>query len=63
MRDARQTVRGDRMRRKSSKTMIDIDRQVTVVHLNVDAGYVTYLQKDEKDATPKVKAILLEKAA
>jgi len=50
------------MRRKSSKTMIDIDRRVTVVHLNVGAGYVTYLQRDTKDAPPKVKAILLEKA-
>ena len=47
------------MRRKSSKTMIDIDRQVTVVHLNVGAGYVTYLQRDDKNAPPKVKAIRL----
>ncbi len=51
------------MRRKSSKTMIDIDRQVTVVHLNVGAGYVTYLQKDGKEMPPRVKAIVLEKAA
>jgi len=49
------------MRRKSTKTMIDIDRQVTVVHLNVGAGYVTYLQKDNKNTPPKVKAIVLEK--
>jgi len=50
------------MRRKSSKTMIDIDREVTVVHLNVGAGYVTYLQRDgaTKDALPRVKAIPLE---
>ncbi|HKZ63741.1 MAG TPA: hypothetical protein VJ400_04785 [Thermoplasmata archaeon] len=48
------------MRRKSSKTMIDIDRDVTVVHLNVSAGYVTYLQTDAKNAPPKVKAIRLE---
>ena len=39
--------------------MIDIDRQVTVVHLNVGAGYVTYLQGDNKNAPPKVKAIRL----
>ncbi len=51
------------MRRKSPKTMIDIDRRVTVVHLNVGAGYVTYLQRDGEDARPKVKAILLAKAA
>jgi len=49
------------MRRKSSKTMIDIDRNVSVVHLNVGAGYVTYLQKDDKAVAPKVKAILLDK--
>jgi len=42
--------------------MIDIDRNVSVVHLNVGAGYVTYLQKDDKATPPKVKAILLEKA-
>ncbi len=42
--------------------MIDIDRQVTVVHLNVGAGYVTYLQRDAKDAPPKVKAIPLPAA-
>lgn len=51
------------MRRKSSKTMIDIDRRVSVVHLNVGAGYVSYLQKDTKNAPPKVKAIVLDKAA
>lgn len=42
--------------------MIDIDRRVTVVHLNVSAGYVTYLQRDDANAPPKVKAIVLERA-
>lgn len=51
------------MRRKSSKTMIDIDRNVSIVHLNVGAGYVTYLQKDDETLPPKVKAILLENLA
>ena len=41
--------------------MIDIDRHVTIVHLNVDAGYVTYLQREGKGAPPRVKAIVLEK--
>ncbi len=50
------------MKRKSSRTMIDIDDDVTVVHLNVGAGYVTYLQKDDRER-PKVKAIVLEKEA
>lgn len=50
------------MRRKSSKTMIDIDRDVSVVHLNVDAGYVTYLQKDEQGTRPRVKAIRLDES-
>ncbi len=48
------------MRRKSSKTMIDIDRNVSIVHLNVSAGYVTYLQKDDAARPPSVKAIFLE---
>ena len=43
--------------------MIDIDRNVSVVHLNVVSGYVTYLQRDAKNAPPKVKAIFLEKLA
>lgn len=49
------------MRRKSSKTMIDIDRNVSIVHLNVGAGYVTYLQKEDETRPPKVRAILLDK--
>jgi hypothetical protein len=42
--------------------MIDIDRNVSIVHLNVGAGYVTYLEKDQTKSAPKVKAIVLEKA-
>ena len=41
--------------------MIDIDREVSVVHLNVGAGYVTYLQREEKGQRPRVKAIVLQK--
>lgn len=41
--------------------MIDIDRNVSIVHLNVGAGYVTYLQKDEEARPPKVRAIVLDK--
>jgi hypothetical protein len=43
--------------------MIDIDRNVSIVHLNVGAGYVTYLQKEDETQRPMVKAILLEKLA
>ncbi len=49
------------MKRKSSKTMIDLAKQVTIVHFNVDAGYVTYLQRDGTETRPKVKAIVLQK--
>jgi hypothetical protein len=53
-------LQGILVRRKSSKTMIDIDRNVSIVHLNVSAGYVTYLQKDDAARPPSVKAIFLE---
>lgn len=43
--------------------MIDIDRNVSIVHLNVGAGYVTYLQREDEALPPTVKAILLEKLA
>ena len=41
--------------------MIDIDDNVSIVHLNVGAGYVTYLQKEGEAQMPSVKAIFLEK--
>ena len=47
------------MKRKSEKTMVDIKGGVSVVHLNVGSGYLTYLE-NEKGKKPRVKSIILE---
>ncbi len=49
------------MKRKSGKSMLDIDDKVKVVHFNVGSGYVSYLEEDEQDGKPKLKGILLNK--
>jgi len=49
------------LKRKNEKGMIDLDKKVSVVHLNVGSGYITYLQEDEKEGSTKVKGIVLEK--
>ena len=49
------------MKRKSGKSMLDIDDKVKVVHFNVGSGYVSYLEEDEQDGKPKLRGILLDK--
>lgn len=41
--------------------MVDVGETVKVVHLNVGAGYLTYLEGDEEEPKPKVKGVVLEK--
>jgi len=52
---------GASVKRKSGKSMFDIDEKVKVVHFNVGSGYVSYLEEDEPGGMPQVKGILLEK--
>jgi hypothetical protein len=47
------------MKRRSDKTIVDVRKGVSVVHLNVGSGYLTYI-KDEKGEPPKVKNVVLE---
>ncbi len=47
------------MKRKSDKTMVDVKKGVSIVHLNVSSGYLTYIE-DEKGNPPKVKNVVLE---
>ena len=47
---------GDTM--KNNRSMVNL-RNVTVVHLNVDSGYLTYLSKSESRDKPVVKGITL----
>lgn len=49
------------MKRKSGKSMLDIDKKVKVVHFNVSSGYMSYLEEEDDEGKPRVKGILLEK--
>jgi len=49
------------VKRKSGKSMLDIDEKVKVVHFNVGSGYVSYLEEDERGGKPRVHGILLDK--
>ncbi len=39
--------------------MVDVRKGVTVVHLNVGSGYLTYIE-DEEGRPPRVKNVVLE---
>ncbi|MFQ5553445.1 MAG: hypothetical protein ACE5EW_06975 [Thermoplasmata archaeon] len=47
------------MKRKSEKTMVDVKKGVSVVHLNVGSGYLTYIDEEEEES-PTVKNVVLE---
>jgi hypothetical protein len=46
------------MKRRSDKTIVDVRKGVSVVHLNVGSGYLTYIE-DKKGEPPKVKNVVL----
>jgi hypothetical protein len=43
---------------RNSRSMVNL-KNVTVVHLNVDSGYITYLSRSESTDKPIVKGITL----
>lgn len=43
---------------RNSRSMVNL-KNVTVVHLNVDSGYITYLSKSDSKDKPVVKGITL----
>ncbi len=47
------------MKRKSGKAMVDLDRKVTVIHFNVGSGYLTYLEEEAPDGTPRLKGVTI----
>ncbi|MEE9268217.1 MAG: hypothetical protein V3U70_02300 [Thermoplasmata archaeon] len=47
------------MKRKSERTMVDVKKGVSLVHLNVGSGYLTYIDEDDKES-PSVKNVVLE---
>lgn len=49
------------MKRRSGKSMVDLNKNISVVHFNVSSGYVTYLEsEDREESQPRLKSILLE---
>lgn len=51
------------MKRKSGKSIVDLEKKVSVVHFNVGSGYLTYLEQDAPEATPRVKSVVISKEA
>ncbi|MCI4371111.1 MAG: hypothetical protein L3J78_00495 [Thermoplasmata archaeon] len=49
------------MRRKSGKTIVDLERKPSVVHFNVGSGYLTYLEQDTPEQAPRVKSVVISK--
>ncbi len=49
------------MKRKSGKAMVDFDRKVTVIHFNVGSGYLTYIEEDKPDGSPRLKSVTIPK--
>ncbi len=45
---------------KNSRSMVNL-KKVSVVHLNVDSGYITYLSNRESSDKPVVKGITLKR--
>lgn len=42
--------------------MVDLSKNISVVHFNVSSGYVTYLEsEDREEGQPRLKSILLER--
>lgn len=49
------------MKRKPGKTIVNLEKTVSVVHFNVGSGYVTYLEQDAAEDAPKVKSVTISK--
>lgn len=47
------------MKRKSGKSIVDLDKEPAVVHFNVGSGYLSYLEQDALGQTPRVKSIVI----
>ena len=49
------------MKRKTGRPLLNLDGRITVVHFNVGAGYVTYIEQVEGDEKPRLRGVLLTK--
>jgi len=51
------------MKRKSGKSIVDLDKKPAIVHFNVGSGYLSYLEQDVPGQTPRVKSVVISKEA
>ena len=49
--------------RKSGKSIVDLEKKVSVVHFNVGSGYLSYLEQDTPEVAPRVKSVVISKEA
>ena len=49
------------MKRKSGKSIVELENKVAVVHFNVGSGYVSYLEQDAPETAPRVKSVVISK--
>lgn len=49
------------MKRKSGKSMVDLEKKVTVIHFNVGSGYLTYLEEPSPGAAPRLRSVTIPK--
>jgi len=47
------------VKRKTGRPLLEIDDRVSVLHFNVDAGYVTYIEQPEGAEKPRLRSVLL----
>src|SRR3990172_7430536 len=51
------------MKRKSGKSIVDLDKKPAIVHFKIGSGYLSYLEQDVPGQTPRVKSVVISKEA
>jgi len=54
-------MKGAPMKRKSGKSIVDLDKKPAVVHFNVGSGYLSYLEQDGPGQAPRVKSVVISR--
>jgi len=54
---------GTPMKRRSGKPIVDLDKKPAVVHFNVGSGYLSYIEQDASEQTPRVKSVVIARDA
>ena len=48
------------MKRRSKKRLLELEENISFVHLNVRSGYISYIEVPSKGSKPRVKGVLLK---